>query len=114
MTQILALLMGVGLVGSMTVLPAYAAPGDTTSQQVTYGTGSVFSTLVYAPIKATFCILGGVTSGFTLPFAGPQTAGQVATRACGGTWVITPDALRGREQVQFVGGGSSDRTAARR
>jgi hypothetical protein len=114
MTQIPALLLGVGLVGSMTVLPTAAASGEPTSQQVAYGTGSVLSTLVYAPFKATFCILGGVTSGFTLPFAGPQTAGKVATTACGGTWAITPDALRGKEHVRFVGGGSSDRTAARR
>lgn len=114
MTQIPALLLAMGLVGSMTVLPADAASGDTTSQQVAYGSGSVLTTLVYAPVKATFCILGGMASGFTLPFAGPQTAGKVATTACGGTWAITPDALRGKEPVQFVGGGSSDRTAAKR
>jgi len=75
-------------------LPAYT----------TYGTGSVLGTLVYAPFKATFCILGGITSGFTFPFAGADTAGRVATAGCGGTWAITPDVLRGREPVKFVGG----------
>jgi len=31
----------------------------------------------------------------------------VASTACGGTWVVTPAALRGREPVRFVGGGGS-------
>ena len=95
-----------------------AAPAESTSQDVAYGVGSVTTTLVYAPIKASFCLLGAVTSGFTLPFAGPRTAEKVASTACGGTWAITPAALRGRESVRFVGGGAGEpfgtRAAARR
>lgn len=112
MRQIIVLLLVTGLVGATVVAPASA---QSAAQDVAYGTGSVFTTLVYAPFKATFCILGGITSGFTLPFAGPQTAEKVATRACGGTWAITPDALKGKEPVRFVGGnGSGPRAAARR
>ena len=112
MRQIIVLLLVTGLVGATAVAPAAA---ESAAQDVAYGTGSVFTTLVYAPFKATFCILGGITSGFTLPFAGPQTAEKVATRACGGTWAITPDALKGKEPVRFVGGGgSSPREAAKR
>ncbi len=107
MKKTLLLLLGVGLVASSAVAPAFAGSA---SEDVAYGTGSVFTTLVYAPVKASFCILGGITSGFTLPFAGPQTAERVATRACGGTWAITPAALKGREPVQFVGGGGADTT----
>jgi hypothetical protein len=110
--QIIVLLLVMGLVGATAVAPVSA---DSAAQDVAYGTGSVFTTLVYAPVKATFCILGGITSGFTLPFAGPQTAEKVATRACGGTWAITPAALKGKEPVRFVGGnGSSPREAAKR
>lgn len=112
MRQIIVLLLAAALVGAIAVAPASA---ESAGQDVAYGTGSVFTTLVYAPVKATFCILGGITSGFTLPFAGPQTAEKVATRACGGTWAITPDALKGKEPVRFVGGdGSSPREAAKR
>jgi hypothetical protein len=112
MRQIIVLLLAAALVGAIALAPASA---ESAAQDVAYGTGSVFTTLVYAPVKATFCILGGITSGFTLPFAGPQTAEKVATRACGGTWVITPDALKGKEPVRFVGGdGSSPREAAKR
>jgi hypothetical protein len=110
--EIVVLLLVTGLVGATAVAPASA---ESAAQDVAYGAGSVLTTLVYAPFKATFCILGGITSGFTLPFAGPQTAERVATRACGGTWAITPDALKGKEPVRFMGGGgSSPREAAKR
>jgi len=94
-----------------------AAAAESTSQDVAYGVGSVTTTLVYAPIKASFCILGAVTSGFTLPFGGPRAAEKVASTACGGTWAITPAALKGREPIHFVGGAgrpSGPRAAARR
>jgi hypothetical protein len=90
---------------------------DSTSQEVAYGVGSVTSTLVYAPVKASFCILGAVTSGFTLPFGGPRTAEEVASAACGGTWAVTPEVLKGREPIRFVGGNgepSGSRAASRR
>ena len=86
-----------------------AVPGpvraESTAQDVAYGVGSATTTLVYAPVKASFCILGAVTSGLTLPFGGTRTADKVASTACGGTWVVTPAALRGQEPVRFMGGG---------
>jgi hypothetical protein len=106
-----ALLGGIGLVLAAAVSPAYA---DSAAQDVAYGTGSVFSTLLYAPVKGSFCILGGNTSGFTLPFGGTETAGKVATTACGGTWAITPDALKGKERIRFVGGQSRPPASTRR
>ena len=78
MRQISVLLLVAGLVGATAVAPASA---ESAAQDVAYGTGSVLTTLVYAPFKATFCILGGIARGFTLPFARPQTAEKVATRA---------------------------------
>jgi len=110
--RIFTLALGLALFGSGTAFRASAA--ESTPEQVAYGAGSVLTTLVYAPFKATFCILGGVTSGLTLPFGGPQTAGKVATSACGGTWAITPNTLKGREQVHFVGSEPSRQAASRR
>lgn len=109
------------VVGITIALLAAARPGvavaESTSQDVVYGVGSVTTTLIYAPIKASFCILGAVTSGFTLPFGGPRTAEKVASAACGGTWAVTPAALKGREPIRFVGGSGGEapgRAAARR
>jgi len=103
--------LGVAAVVLAAAPPESAA--ESTSQEVAYGVGSVTTTLVYAPIKASFCILGAVTSGFTLPFGGPRTAEKVASAACGGTWAITPAALKGREPVRFVGGGNGEPSRSR-
>jgi hypothetical protein len=111
MRHLLTLLLGLGLLGVTAVAPAHA---ESAAQDVAYGAGSVFGTLLYAPFKTSFCVVGAVTSGLTLPFGGPQTAEKVATAACGGTWAITPGVLRGREQVRFVGGGASAPAAAKR
>jgi hypothetical protein len=75
---------------------------ETTPAQVGYGIGSVVGTLVYTPFKATFCALGALTSVAILPF-GTDTAGKVAGASCRGTWVISPDVVRGQEPVNFVG-----------
>jgi len=101
---------------AMVVAVLAAAPpasADSASQDVAYGVGSVTTTLVYAPVKASFCILGAVTSAFTLPFGGPRTAEKVASTACGGTWAVTPAVLKGREPIRFVGGGNGEPSSRR-
>lgn len=75
---------------------------QSTPAEVGYGVGSVLGTLVYAPLKGAFCILGGLGSLVTLPFSA-EGAGKVAGASCGGTWVITPAVVRGEEPVKFVG-----------
>ena len=109
MNRIVTILLALACVGLTAVRPG-AAEAASTTQEVAYGAGSVFSTILYAPFKLTFCVVGGVTSALTLPFGGTQTAEKVATAACGGTWAITPDVLKGKEPVRFVGGGPSGRT----
>ena len=90
-----------------------SAAADGKAQDVAYGAGSVVGTAVYAPFKATFCILGGLTSAFTYPFAGKDAAKSVATGGCTGTWWISPGVLKGQETVNFVGGPpSAERTTA--
>jgi len=88
---------------STTMLGVHAEAAESGAQEAAYGAGSVFTTLLYAPAKTGFCLVGAATSGLTLPFGGTDMAGKVATAACGGTWTITPDALRGKEPVRFVG-----------
>ena len=85
-------------------LPGWAgsASAQSTLEQAGYGAGSALGTLVYVPFKATFCVLGGIGAAFTA-IASTSTAGKVVGASCGGTWVITPDAVKGDEPVQFVG-----------
>ena len=101
MKKTLLVLLGLGV---LSVLAVGLAHADSAGQEVGYGAGSVFGTLLYAPFKTSFCVVGAVTSGLTLPFGGTQTAGKVATAACAGTWAITPSVLKGQEPVRFVGG----------
>jgi hypothetical protein len=103
MSRGLAWALGVMLLTSTTVLAVEARAAESAAEEAGYGAGAVMGTLVYAPVKASFCIVGGLTSVFTLPFGGTETAGKVATAACGGTWMITPDTLQGKERVRFVG-----------
>ena len=112
MRRIAALCLAVALVGP---IPPSWAGSESTAAEVGSSAGSAFGTLIYAPLKATFCILGGIGSGFTA-IASPPTAGKVAMAACGGSWIVTPNVVRGRETLKFVGdtSPSTDRATASR
>ena len=99
MRYIAALFVVLTLAGSST--PGWANSGST-AVEIGSAAGSAFGTMIYAPIKATFCILGGIGSGLTAIFS-PPTAGKVAMAACGGSWIVTPNVIRGRESLKFVG-----------
>jgi hypothetical protein len=110
MRRTAALLLVLVLVGSSA--PSWAS-SESTAVEVGSSAGSAFGTLIYAPLKATFCILGGIGSGFTA-IASPPTAGRVAMATCGGAWIVTPNVVRGRETLKFVGDTSPNRTTASR
>ena len=103
MRRMVILGLGVWLLGLS--VPGWTAPAteESTPRQVAYGAGSVLGTLVYSPIKASFCILEAIASGFIFPVAGARTSGKVVGKTCRGTWVITPNVLGGREHVDFIG-----------
>ena len=108
MRYIVALFLVVTVVGS-------SAPGwadsESTFVQVGSAAGSAFGTMIYAPVKATFCILGGIGSGLTA-IVSPPTAGRVAMATCGGSWTVTPEMIRGRESPKFVGDTPPRQTSA--
>jgi hypothetical protein len=99
MRYIVALFLVMTLVGS-------SAPGwadsESTAVQIGSEAGSALGTMIYAPVKAAFCILGGIGSGLTA-IVSPPTAGKVAMASCGGSWTVTPEMMNGRESPQFVG-----------
>lgn len=102
------------VVTAMVGLPA-AGWAASDGEEVAKGAGSAFGTLVYTPVKASFCILGAVGSGFTY-MVDSKTAAKIARGSCGGSWVITPSAVAGKEPVHFVGntnGGERVRMAER-
>jgi len=108
MRHILVLFIVLTLVGSSA--PSWAN-WESAAVDVGSSAGGAFTTVLYAPLKATFCILGGIGSGFTA-IVSPPTAGKVAMATCSGTWIVTPNMIRGRENLKFVGDTSPGRTTA--
>jgi hypothetical protein len=98
-----AMLLGLTLLAQTAPSWAESNAREGTLSQVGAGVGSVVGSAVYFPFKAAFCILGGIGSGFTLLAAGPESANKVASASCRGTWAITPDVVKGKETVHFVG-----------
>jgi hypothetical protein len=99
-------LMALGLcflfIGQSGTAWAAAAEQESIPSHVGYGASGALGTMIYAPFKGGFCLLGAIGSVFALPF-GTETSGKVVNSACGGTWVISPDVLKGREKFQFIG-----------
>ena len=113
MRYVCVAILSAALIGNGAPAWAGSPSSSSTLGQASYGAGSALGTVVYAPLKATFCILGGLGSAVTFP-ASQRTAGKIATASCGGTWVITPDVLRGQEKFQPVGESAPARAAATR
>ena len=89
----------ISLVVVLLGLPMVAWGSD--GKEVVQNAGSVFGTLVYAPVKTSFCILGAIGSGFTY-IADSKTAAKMARASCGGSWIVTPNAVAGKEPIWFV------------
>jgi hypothetical protein len=109
----LALVLALCLMGSFGVLGVGPAAAESAGNEAAFGAGAVLGTVLYAPLKTGFCLAGGLTSGLSLPFGGAETAERIVTAACGGTWAITPQALKGQEAVRFIGGDAEPLFSAR-
>jgi hypothetical protein len=66
---------------------------------------SFFSTLLYAPFKLAFAIGGGIVGGLAYAFSGgnEQAAKSIWHTSIYGTYLITPEHLRGDRPVRFLG-----------
>ncbi len=75
------------------------------SGEAAIGLGSGLLTMVYLPVKVVYATLGGIVGGFTYALTGgdAETAQTVWEPSVYGTYVITPDHLRGNEPVRFYG-----------
>jgi hypothetical protein len=81
------------------------AEAEGTGSNVGYGAGSVLASCLYSPAKVTYAVLGGVTGGlgFLLSGGSQDVASKIWTPSLRGTYVVTPDMLKGKEEVEFVG-----------
>src|SRR5678816_4952959 len=69
------------------------------------GAAAGLSTLLYLPLKAAFAIGGGVVGGLAYAFSGGNetAAKSIWTTSMYGTYIITPEHLRGDKPIRFLG-----------
>ena len=101
--RIAAILIGLALVARVMPVGADTSPEESTLEQIGIGTGSVVGSVVYFPVKASFCILGGLSSIYTSLFVGPKMTHEVLSLSCRGNWAVSPHHLKGEESLTFIG-----------
>ena len=89
---------------------------ESTGAQYGLGAASVFLSIPYSLGKFLFATLGGIFGGFTYAFSGlnEKAAKSVWDTSMRGTYVITPEHLKGEKSVRFLGvpsEGASEGTA---
>lgn len=69
------------------------------------GALSGLTTILYLPFKAAFAIGGGIVGGLAYAFSGgnENAAKSIWTTSMYGTYIITPDHLRGDKPIRFLG-----------
>ena len=97
-----SLVIGIGAPG---VSQAAEQELSSPTNEAALGMGSALLTLVYFPCKLAYAILGGIVGTFTYGLTGGdlETAKEVWEPSFYGTYVITPDHLKGNEPVRFFG-----------
>jgi hypothetical protein len=87
---------------------ASSAPTGDASTGTPSGVGlqaaSAVATILYFPFKAAFAIGGGVVGGLAYAFSGgsEQTAKNIWIPSIYGTYIITPDHLKGDKPVRYL------------
>ena len=94
------------VVGFGAPVVSFAAEEESSSgNEAALGAGSFFLTLVYAPVKLAYAIGGGIVGGFAWGLTGGdlEVAHSIWDPSVRGTYVITPEHLKGNEPVRFIG-----------
>jgi hypothetical protein len=72
---------------------------------VGWGLAAVGTNLIYVPVKIVWAITGSVTALLAWGFSAgnDDVALSVLQPTLGGTWVVTPEMLRGNDPILFIG-----------
>lgn len=76
-----------------------------TASEAGLGVASVILSIPYGAVKVAYAILGGITGGFTYALTGGnlKAAEAVWDTSLRGTYIITPEHLRGEKPIRFFG-----------
>jgi hypothetical protein len=101
MRQLIALLIALTVLGHS--VAAESASDESSAKRVGLAVASGLGTVVYTPLKGLLCLMGGTSAALAFLSSGPGPTRAVATEACGGTWVLTPAILEGKESLDVIG-----------
>ena len=101
-------LVAVAVTACLLASPSVALAGDHTkevSKESGMGAAAALSSLVYSPVKLLYAVGGLVIGSLAWVFTAGDTnvADKVYIRSLRGTYVITPEILRGEEPLVFIG-----------
>ena len=104
MKRIIALLLVSNMLGEAGVAWAQAEgqPQRSAVADTAINVGHVFATATYVPVKALLCAFTLAVSPLLYVSSGPRASRETGTRACAGTWIITPEILKGEKPFEFV------------
>ncbi len=93
--------------------PSSSSEGGTASS-AGMGVAAGLSSLLYFPLKAVFAIGGGIVGGLAYVFSGAddKVAKSIWSTSLYGTYIITPDHLRGDKPIRFLGVADQNDTPA--
>lgn len=82
----------------------YQEEGSTASE-AGLGVSSFLLTIPYGVTKVAFALAGGIVGGLAYLFSGldDEPAKRIWTTSMYGTYIITPDHLKGNKAVRFLG-----------
>ena len=96
-------------------LPPASSDGTEGGSASSAGMGAAagLSTVLYLPLKAAFAIGGGLVGGLAYAFSGgnENAAKSIWTTSMYGTYIITPEHLRGDRPIRFLGVAEPDSSA---
>jgi len=97
-------MVGLALTATVFAWPA-TARAEEMAKQAGIGIGTAVLNLLYIPAKITYATLGGVTGSLAYALTGGSldAARHVWEPSLGGTYVLTPEMMRGQEPVRFSG-----------
>lgn len=105
--------IALGLLIAVTSVPLHAQTEASNTEptepslgeEVGYGAGSALANVIYIPAKVTYAALGLVTGGLGFVLSGGQAdvANNIIYPSIRGTYVISPNHLKGKEPIYFVG-----------
>ena len=100
--------LAVGLTVGLLASPSVVLAGDHTkevSKESGLGAAAALSSLIYSPVKLVYAVGGLVVGSLAWVFTAGDTnvADKVYVRSLRGTYVITPEILRGEEPLVFIG-----------